>query len=235
MTAVPAVPGGPGSDQVYSITNAYVSGTLFQHTDLAYSQGGSTIGYRQNILAANGETSYVSTVGLDTRNATAATPNLATQTALTYNAAGDGTPGGSMMFDEAGAVSAYGESTASSSLSCPIGASSSGGPAYSAQVVAGSSMIGVTEVALNTQTTASITGAGSSVPVTLTYQVDAQGIPGVGNDTLAEGTATVYMTATITGGAGNGTVPASDISYNDVTNVNGLFDLAKQMAYTSSS
>lgn len=232
---VRTVGGGPGGDQVYSMTDAHVIGTFIQHTDLAYSNGGSTIGYRQNIMAVDGETRYTRDLSLDTSNATVASPNFEAQTALTYDAAGDGNPSGTMMYDEATAVSAYGESTTGSSLSCPFGPADATLPAYSAQVVAGTSMIGVSEVALDTQASATITAASPDVPVSLNYNVNAEGIPGVGNDTFAEGSATFYMTADVKGGAGSGTATGSEISYNDVTNVNGLFDVAKQMSYSSAA
>jgi hypothetical protein len=246
VMAVRPVPGGAEHSGISSVTDGYCDGTTIVNTALSYagtngnlSDGPAldtgelqaTIGYRQNMLAVNGTTDYVRSLQLNTNNATVGNRNLEVQNAISYVSEGSG----SMTYDEAVALAAYGNSTTDSSISCPFGPNPAEVPAYAAQVVAGSNMIGVKEVALNTESGAVSTAASLDVPVSVNYNFDATGVPGVGNDTLAEGTATVYMTASVMGGNGNGTALGTEVNYNDVTTVSGLFDLAKQMGYSSTS
>lgn len=246
VAAVRPVPGSAEHSTISSLTDGYCEGTTIVNTALSYGttngnladgpalatgevQG--TIGYRQNMLAVNGTTDYVRSLQLNSNNASIGNRNLEVQNAISYVSNGTG----SLTYDEAVGLAAYGNSTTDNSISCPFGPNPAEIPAYSAQVVAGSTMIGVREVALNTEAGAVSTAGSIDVPVSVNYNFDATGVPGVGNDTLAEGTATVYMTASVLGGNGNGTAVGTEISYNDVTSVNGLFDLAKQMGYSSTS
>ena len=52
--------------------------------------------------------------------------------------------------------------------------------------------------------------------------------------TAAVGSATAYVDANIQGGNDNSTAPGSTVEYHEVTSVDGLFDLAKSVSYTSS-
>lgn len=246
VSAVRPIPGGAEHSGLSTIVDGYCEGTTIVNTDLSYGSSNEdlnngaalttgevmgTIGYRQNVLAQNGTTDYVRSLELDTRNATAGNRNLEVQNAISYLANGTG----SMVYSEAVALDIYANSTTDSSISCPFGPNPAEVPASHASIVAGSDMIGVKEVALNTESGATSTAASLDVPVSLTYNFDAQGIPGVGGDALAEGSATVYMTASVEGGNGMGNATGTHIEYNDVTHVDGLFDLAKQMGYSSTS
>jgi hypothetical protein len=67
------------------------------------------------------------------------------------------------------------------------------------------------------------------------YSVAIEGVNQTPGDpsTGAQGSATAYVSANLQEGLGNGTAVGTQVTYSDVTSASGLFELAKDVSYTS--
>ena len=188
-------------------------------------------------MAISGEATYDKYTNLDTGPKTANSDNFESTQILTYDTEGDGDETGKMIADESILVEtvAYGctvgETCCDSVWGAPDGEAL---PATNGVIVAGSEMV-VSEAAVTSSTGARITADSTSTPVSMDYSVEIEGVNQTEGDltTGAEGTATVYVNANIQEGIGNSTAVGSEITYSDVTTASGLFNLAKEVSYTS--
>jgi|LAHR01.1.fsa_nt_gb hypothetical protein len=247
----------PPTNETTSITtrtSVAVIGNLYSNTDIVYVQGNndlsdnpplnascgegqSTISYQEDIMAISGEATYDKYTNLDTGPKTANSDNFESTQILTYDTEGDGDETGKMIADESILVEtvAYGctvgETCCDSVWGAPDGEAL---PATNGVIVAGSEMV-VSEAAVTSSTGARITADSTSTPVSMDYSVEIEGVNQTEGDltTGAEGTATVYVNANIQEGIGNSTAVGSEITYSDVTTASGLFNLAKEVSYTS--
>jgi len=253
-TAARTLPPTNETTSITTRTSAAVIGNLYSHSDIVYVQGNndlsdnpplnatsgegqSTISYQQDIMAISGEATYDKYTNLDTGPKTANSDNFESTQILTYDTNGDGDSTGKMIADESILVEtiAYGatvgETCCDSVWGAPDGAVL---PSTNGVIVAGSEMV-VSEAAVTSATGATITADSTSTPVSMDYYVEIEGVNQTEGDltTGAVGTATVYVNANLQEGIGNSTAVGSEITYSDVTTASGLFNLAKEVSYTS--
>jgi hypothetical protein len=228
------------------VTSAAVLGNFQSHASLAVAQSSGNltppidpgqslgiIGYSEDTMAVSGTTTYDKSFTVDTNNKNIAGDNLHSDKLITFDATDDGS-GGRMTSDEAVIVA-----TISTSYEAGPGCGFGGGfnsttPAANEAVVAGSTM-DVSEVSAHTTASARVISDTPGTPVSLDYSIAAQGINQTPGDisTGAVGSASAYVNANIQGGTGNQTEPTSTTEYHDVTSVDGLFDLAREVSYSS--
>jgi hypothetical protein len=231
------VPAGSESSGITVRTSAHVDGDFLSHTDLALQQGTSgdqisTIVYSEDTNAINGKTDYSKDTNIDTGNVVNGQNNVQITRDISY----DGGDGGIMHSDENVIVQTVGTEEISAAGCCPWGVTTDAtSPAECETVQAGSTM-DVTEVSASSSTGVRAIADAPGTTVSLDYSIDAHGInqttPG---DTAngAIGSASAYVDASGVAANGNSTTPGSDISYHDVTSVDGLFDLSKDISYSS--
>jgi len=245
------------TSEITVLTTASVIGNLYSHTDIVYVQGNqdlsdnpplnvscgegeSTISYQQDIMAVSGEATYVKYTNLDTgpKTANSGSGNFESTQVLTYDTNGDGSETGKMIADESILVSAVANGCTVGETCCDSvwgAAEGSAIPPTNDIVEAGSSMV-VSEAAVTSISSATITGDSPDTSVSLEYSVDITGVNQTGDkdpSNGAVGTATAYVKADLQEGLGNSTAVGSEVTYSDVTSASGLFTLAKQVSYTS--
>jgi hypothetical protein len=250
-TGARTIPASNETARITVTTSAAAIGSVTAHTEIVYVQGNgnltdnpplgadgegqSTISYREDTMAVNGAVSYAKYTDLDTADKTGTGDNLYTERVVEYSADGDGQTGGRMLSDESILVDVVATGTVDSVGCCPWGADQDQVlPATHDTVVAGSSM-DVTEASVTSQSSARTTSSSVDTPVELSYSADIRGInqtPGDMNE-AAVGSATIYVDAHLQEGLGNETAKGTDVTYSDVTSASGLFDLAKDITYTS--
>ena len=243
------------TSKITVLTSASVIGNLYSHTDIVYVQGNqdlsnnpplnescgegeSTISYQQDIMAISGEATYDKYTNLDTGPKTANSDNFESTQVLTYDTNGDGSETGKMIADESILVSAVANGCTVGETCCDSvwgAAEGSAMPPTNDIVEAGSSMV-VSEAAVTSISSATITGDSPDTSVSLEYSVDITGVNQTGDkdpSNGAVGTATAYVKADLQEGLGNSTAVGSEVTYSDVTSASGLFTLAKEVSYTS--
>jgi hypothetical protein len=229
LAARPA-PDGSESSGITVQTSAHVDGIFQSHTDFALQQGTSTIAYSENTVAINGVTDYSKNTNINTGNVVNAQDNLQTDRIITF----DGGDGGRMVSDENVLVQTVGTEEVSAAGCCPWGSTTDATlPAECETVQAGSKM-DVTEVSASSSSGVRAIADAPGTTVSLDYSIDAHGInqtPG-SLENAAIGSATAYIDGNIMQGI-NGTSQSTNMEYHDVTSVDGLFDLSKDVRYTS--
>ena len=231
--------GTAAAAQITVITSASVNGNFEDHSSLAMQDGGRTVGASEDTMAVSGTTTYEKSQTVDSAPQGIAGDNLHTDKIIEFNA----TPGtgGRMTSDEEVLVATEGNDSSSPTDPALCGAgfgdpgSSSGGSTNS--IIRAGSTLDVTEVSAHTTSDARAVTDSAGTPVTLDYSISAQGINQTPGDisTGASGTATAYVDANLQGGGVNATSPDGTVDYHDVTSVDGLFDLAKSVSYSSAS
>ncbi|HVP93971.1 MAG TPA: hypothetical protein VMS89_02235 [Methanoregulaceae archaeon] len=201
---------------------------------LAAAQDVGIIGATEDTMAVHGTTTYVKSQTVDTNNKNVAGDNLHTDKIIEFNATPDGS-GGRMTSSEDVIVASI-STNATDPNCCAFGSSDPASitPASNEVVQAGSTL-DVSQVSAHTTNDARVISDTPGTPVALDYSIAAQGINQTPGDmsTAAVGSATAYVDANIQGGNGNSTAPTSTVEYHEVTSVDGLFDLAKSVSYTS--
>jgi hypothetical protein len=244
MAAHP-VPAGAESSNYFVQTTAHVDGDFMAHTDLALQQSTgnlsgplqsgdqiSTIVYSEDTIGINGKTDYAKNTQINTGSVGNGQENVQTDRILNY----DGGDGGIMTSDENILVQTVASNVTTSAGCCPWGTTTNVTlPAECETVQAGSSM-DVFEVSSTSSTGARAISDSPGTTVSLDYSIEAHGInqttPG---DTAngAIGSASAYVNGNSVAANGNSTAPGSDMSFHDVTSVDGLFDLSKDISYSS--
>ena len=224
------------ADQITVVTSVSVQGNFEDHSSLAMQQDGGTVGASEDTMAVNGNTTYEKSQTVDTSPQSVAGDNLHTDRIVEFNA----TPGtGGRMTSDEEVLVATETCQSSTDPACGLGSSdpgaSSGGSTNS--MVRAGSTLDVTEVSAHTTSDARVVTDSPGTPVSLDYTIAAQGINQTpGNiTTAAQGSATAYVDANIQSGDANATSPDGTVEYHDVTSVDGLFDLAKSVSYSSGS
>ncbi|MDD1724470.1 MAG: hypothetical protein LUQ07_05010 [Methanospirillum sp.] len=215
------------------------AGADLANTSLTEGETRAIFTYRENTLGADGNTRYTKDYDMDGSNVSAGRDNLEVIHTVNFNQ----TPGkdGQLWFDEEGTISVSGAASNSTDTRCVFASSGSGQGAFQGTVTAGSVM-NVDEVAAVTQLDGRAISGDSSVPVNLRYGFDAEGSNADTNDTLASGSAAVFMnTDFVTGDpvcsedCCNETNVSTRIYDNQRTVASGLFGLAQTHEYTSSN
>jgi hypothetical protein len=224
------------ADQITVVTSVSVNGNFEDHSSLAMQQDGGTVGASEDTMAVNGNTTYEKSQTVDTSSQSVAGDNLQTDRIIEFNA----TPGtGGRMTSSDSVVVATQTSQSSTDPACGLGGgdpgTTSGGSTNS--IVEAGSTLDVTQVSAHTSNDARAVTDSSGTPVALDYSISAQGINQTPGDTStgAVGSATAYVDANIQTGDANSTSPDGTVDYHDVTSVDGLFDLAKSVSYSSAS
>jgi hypothetical protein len=217
--------------QITVVTSVNVKGNFQEHSSFAHEGGGGIVGASEDTMAISGTTTYEKTEEIDTSGQNIAGNNVKTDRIIEFNA----TPGtgGRMVSDESVIVGSVGGS--SSDPACgSVGGSGSSSSAGVSIVIAGSSM-DVTEVSVHSSSSATAITDTPGTPVSLDYSFSAQGINQTPGDlsTGAVGSASVYVSANIQTGDANATAPDSKTEYHEITSVDGLFELAKSISYSS--
>lgn len=244
------IPGGPSSSGLRVTTSGSCSGNMINQEELAWLQttgnlssmpplgpactGLNIVGYGEHTMAVGGNSTYNKIFDVDTGNKTSSQDNLFVEKVVTFDAE---EAGGRMVSSEDVMVETISTGTNDPS-SCAYGVSPFGDlnatrPAENSRVTAGSSM-DVSEVSAHTSATARTVSAVTDT-VEMTYSINARGLNQTpGNETPAVGSASAFVDADImTGGSTNATDLQTDLSYHDVTSVDGLFELAKDVSYQS--
>ncbi len=249
MAAHP-VPGGNESSALTITTSARSIGSFTSSQELAWQQTNgdltntsllpgqaiATVGYNEHTMAVGGAITYEKTFQVDTASKTEAGNNLQVDKIIEFNATNDNGLGGRMVSEEDVLVDTISSAVDPATNCCPWGEPETL-PAEHETVMAGSKM-DVTEVSAHTGATARVISDDTDTPVSLTYDFDARGInqtPG-DMDNAAVGSATVFVDAHIQTGNASTENPGlgTDVEYNDVTSVDGLFELARTVDYSSS-
>lgn len=254
VTAGRTIPPSNETTSITVTTSAAVIGNLYSHTDIVYVQGNedlsdnpplnatsgegqSTISYQEDIMAVSGEATYDKYSNLDTGPKTANSNNLETDQILTYDSSGDGDESGKMIAEESILVETIAYGTTVDPTCCDSVWGAEDGdvlPATNGVIVAGSDMV-VSEASVTSSSDARITADSTTTPVSMGYSVAIEGVNQTQGDTStgAVGTATAYVNANIQEGLGNSTAVGTEITYSDVTTASGLFELAKDISYTT--
>jgi hypothetical protein len=222
--------------QITVVTSVSVNGNFQDHSSLAMQQDGGTVGASEDTMAVSGTTTYEKSQTVDTSPQTVAGDNLHTDRMIEFNA----TPGtGGRMTSDEEVLVATETSQSSTDPACGAGvfdpAAASGGASNS--IIRAGSTLDVTEVSAHTTSDARVVTETPGTPVALDYSIAAQGINQTPGDmtTAAVGSATAYVDANIQTGDVNATSPDGTVEYHDITSVDGLFDLAKSVSYSSAS
>lgn len=195
--------------------------------------------YTEDTLGADGETRYTKEYNMDGSNVSQGRDNLDVRHTVNYQT----TESGSLLWDEEGTIKVDGASSNSTNVGRCVfaGGTADGSEAFSGIVEAGSRM-NVQEVAAVTELNGRAISESSTVPVNLRYGFDAQGLETDKNNTLAQGSAEVFMNTNFVTGD-----PSSSEDCSTPTNVttsikdrqrtvaSGLFDLAQTHEYTSTN
>lgn len=252
VTAARTLPPSNDTAEISVRTSVSAIGSVSQTTDIVYTQGNgdlvdnpplaqgegqNVISYQQDMMAVSGNISYDSNSDLYTGPVTANGDNFQTQQYITYDSEGDGTENGVMMYEESIMVEAMATNgTQGVGACCPWGAAD--GTTLAAtndRVIAGSDMV-VTEAAVASSSSATITADSIDTPVQLDYSIEIEGINQTEGDpsTGAEGRAIAYVSANLQEGNGDSTAMGADVEYYDETSASGLFTLAKDVSFVSS-
>jgi len=243
MAARP-VPAGNETSVINVKTAAKVDGNFQAQTDLVLQQSTgnlspplingeqiATVVYSENTIGINGATDYTKNTNVNTGDVVNGQNNVQTDRIITYDA-GDG---GRMVSGENVIVQTVGTETTSATGCCPWGTTTNATlPAEIETVQAGSKM-DVSEVSASSSSGVRAISDTPGTTVSLDYSVDAHGInqtPG-SLDNAAIGSATAYVDGDIQASTGNGTQVGTNMEYHDVTSVDGLFDLSKDVSYSS--
>lgn len=230
MAARPASAGSESSGITVQ-TSAHVVGIFQSSTDFALQQGTSTIVYSENTVALNGETNYSKNTNINTGNVVNGQDNLQTDRIITF----DGGDGGRMVSEENVIVQTVGTEEVSAAGCCPWASTTDAILPAECETVQAGSKLDVTEVSVSTSSGVRAIGDAPGTTVSLDYSIDAHGInqtPG-STENAAIGSASAYVDGNIQAGTGNGTQAGTNMEYHDVTSVDGLFDLSKEVSYTS--
>jgi hypothetical protein len=243
------IPGNSGSSALRVTTSAGCSGNLINQEELSWLQttgnlsampplgtgcvGLNIVGYGEHTMAVGGNSTYEKVFDIDTGNKTSSQDNLFVEKIVTFDAT---EPGGRMTSSEdvmVETISTGGDAATGCSFGLsPFGDPNATHPAENSRVTAGSSM-DVTEVSAHTSATARTVSATTDT-VEMTYSINARGLNQTpGNETPAIGSASAFVDADIMTGNDNSTSLGTDVSYHDVTSVDGLFELAKEVSYQS--
>jgi hypothetical protein len=240
MAARP-VPGGNETSVITVQTSAKVIGNFQAHTDLVLQQSTgdlvppledgeqvSLVAYSENTMGINGATDYSKNTNINTGDVVNGQENVQTDRIITFDA-GDG---GRMVSSENVLVQTVANEATTASGCCPWGSTNATLPAECETVQAGSKL-DVFEVSASSSSGVRAIADTPGTTVSLDYSIDAHGInqtPG-SMENAAIGSATAYVDGKIT--QGNGSAPGTNMEYHDVTSVDGLFDLSKDVSYSS--
>ena len=228
--------------QIRTDVQAYGSEGFRQYTSLEYTQSTvnvsdspplnpgeliGTMGIEEQGLAQGGQTNYNGALQLDTSSKDLGN-NLDATRRVTFN----GTQGeaGRMIYAQTVGLDVIGNSSnLQQSNLCPLGSTeqASQGGSYAERVSAGSDF-DVSQMDLTTSSgvrTISDNGA----PVSLTNGVNAYGLNGPDSKAVGLGESSVHVNSM----QGNGTTQTTQLNYDDITEVDGLFELAKKVSYNS--
>jgi hypothetical protein len=239
MAAHPVPPGNVTS-QIFVKTSATVIGDFQASTDLTLLQStgdltpplapGEQVGmaqYDENTMAINGETNYAKNTQINTGGVG---ENVQTDRIITFEA----DDGGRMVSSEDVIVMTVGTESTSETGCCPWGSTVNSTSPAELEYVASGSKMDVSEVSASSSSGITVISEVPGVPVSLDYSINAHGIdqtPGT-MDSPAIGSATAYVNGLIMQGSNN-TTQSTNMQYHDVTSVDGLFDLSKEVSYTS--
>jgi hypothetical protein len=220
------------ASQITVVTSVAVQGNFQEHSSLAMQEGGGIVGASEDTMAVSGTTTYQKSETIDTGPKNVAGDNLHTDRIIEFNA----TPGtGGRMTSDENVIVATISSSSTTDPGCQFGDGAAGSGGTSNSIVEAGSTLDVTEVSAHTTSDARVVSDTPGTPVALDYSISAEGINQTPGDlsTAAVGSATAYVNANIQSGDTNSTTPDSRTEYHDITSVDGLFDLAKSVSYSS--
>ena len=242
MAARP-VPAGNETSNIIVKTSAKVVGNFQAQTDLALQQGTgdltpplesggqvATIVYSENTMAINGATDYTKNTQVNTGNVVNGQENVQTDRIVTFEA-GDG---GRMASEENVLVQTVATEDTTTAGCCPWGTTGDAVLPAENEIVQAGSKMDVSEVSASSSSGVRAIADQPGTTVSLDYSIEAHGINQTAGtmDSPAIGSATAYVDGVIQQGT-NGTNQTTEMQYHDVTSVDGLFDLTKDVSYTS--
>ncbi|MEI6292428.1 MAG: hypothetical protein WCP36_02020 [Methanomicrobiales archaeon] len=239
--AARTVPAGNETSQIRVETSAHVIGNFYASTDLVLQQSTgdlvpplapgeqvNAVGYSETTMAVGGEATYNKDTQINTGGVT---DNLQTTRMITFDG---GDNGGRMISNEETIIATEGSNAVSAVGCCPWSSTENATIPAESEIVRAGSKMDVTQVSAASTSDATVISNTLGTPVTLDYLINAHGInqtPGT-MDNPAIGSATAYVDGVIMQG-NNGSTQSTDMQYHDVTSVDGLFDLSKDVSYSS--
>jgi hypothetical protein len=196
------------------------------------SQVEYTVGYNDNLMAVNGQTTFVKSMQISTANTIADQSNVKTTTNLQFI----GIDGGRVTRSEDLLIDGAGQATdTAGSILCPFASSTSSTiPAFCNIVQAGSS-IDASLTSVVTKADTRFIGTDATFPVVLNYYFAAKGI------TLSDrtsspmiGSASAFIKAHIQEARNGSATKSADLVYSETASASGLINsFTKSMSYQS--
>lgn len=211
--------GTAAGDRITVTTSARVIGNFQEHSSFAMDGSGGLAGASEDTMAVNGETTYVKTEMVDTDPGNGGS-TLELEKTITFNGTGTG---GRMVSGEDVLVGTVADSSAAGCA----GSGAAGRDTVRTGTVSAGSRLDVTEVSAHTS--AKVRAVSDETgPVSLEYEVSARGLNQTGDDpsSPAIGSASVSVDVHTRDARG-------EVDYEQVTSVDGLFQLAESASYSS--
>ena len=191
-----------------------------------------TAGYNDNLMAVNGQTTFVKSMQISTANTIADQSNIKASTNLQFI----GIDGGRATRDEDLMIDGAGQATdTAGSILCPFASSTSDSIPPFCNIVEAGSSIDTTLTSVVTSADTRFIGTDATIPVVLNYNIAAKGI------TLSDGTSSpmigsvsAYVKAHIQEARNTSATKSEDVVYSETSSASGLIsNFAKSISYQS--
>ena len=190
-----------------------------------------TAGYNDNLMAVNGHTVFVKSMQISTANTIADQSNIQASTNLQFI----GIDGGRATRDEDLLIDGSGEGTSTAdSMLCPFASSESDSVPPFCNIVQAGSSIDTSLASVVTNANSRFIGTDASIPVTLNYDIAAEGIT-LGNQTSPMiGSVSAYIKAHVQEARNSSNIKSEDLDYSETSSASGLINsFTKSMSYQS--
>ena len=190
-----------------------------------------TAGYNDNLMAVNGQTTFVKSMQISTANTIADQSNIQASTDLQFI----GIDGGRATRDEDILVDGAGQATSTAdSILCPFASSSSDSIPPFCNIVQSGSSLDTSLASVVTNANTRFIGTDATIPVTLNYNIAAEGIT-LGNQTSPMiGSVSAYIKAHVQEARNSSSTKSEDLVYSETSSASGLINgFAKSMSYQS--
>jgi len=190
-----------------------------------------TAGYNDNLMAVSGQTSFVKSMQISTANTIADQSNVKASTSLQFI----GIDGGRATRDEDILVDGAGQATSTAdSILCPFASSTSDSIPPFCNIVQAGSSIDTSLASVVTNANTRFIGTDATIPVTLNYNIAAEGIT-LGNQTSPMiGSVSAYIKAHVQEARNSSSTKSEDLTYSETSSASGLINgFSKSMSYQS--
>ena len=190
-----------------------------------------TAGYNDNLMAVNGQTTFVKSMQISTANTIADQSNIKASTYLQFI----GIDGGRATRDEDLLIDGSGQSTnTADSILCPFASSESDSIPPFCNIVQAGSSIDTNLASVVTNANTRFIGTDGTIPVMLNYNIAAEGIT-LGNQTTPMiGSVSAYIKAHVQEARNSSSTKSEDVVYSETSSASGLISsFTKSISYQS--